>query len=225
MTWKSTYGAFPTDCCCIGPYALSGTRFPAKMALEYVYLTTDPAKDGFDWAEVDSVRQCMKAFLLVNPQKSTRIHVLWCEGSYIYDAATPDGQAAYKRVIDRAADFGCDNVLYVATNSDVSSMSQNADSWNNEYCLWFSMGQQIRKGLWDPITGPIVPSIQNILDYAASKHVKLVAYVYPFPAIHTKPGMGQLQRCGRYGSPKLPGLAYEPACRFCQPYASERLLF
>lgn len=179
MDWKSAYGDFPSDPCCLGPTALSGTRFPAKMVLEYLYTQTNPLNNGFDWAEVDAVRQCMRAFLLFDPQKSTRIHVLWCQGSYIFDAATPEGQAAYKRVIDRSLEFGCDYVLYVGTNSDVSDKSENTDAWNNEYCLWFSMGQQIRKGLWDPISGPIVPSIQNILDYAASKDVKLLSYVYP----------------------------------------------
>ena len=194
MNWKSTYGAFPTDCCCIGPYALSGTRFPANMVSEYVLLATDPAKNGFDWSEVDAVRQCMKAFLLVNPQKSTRIHILWCEGSYIYDAATPEGQAAYKRVIDRAAEFGCNNVLYVGTNSDVSSMSENADSWNNEYCLWLSMGQQIRKGAVGSDHGPdsaVDPEHTRLcrLEERETGRLRL-----PFPAIHTERGMGQLQQ-------------------------------
>jgi len=182
MNWKSTYGAFPTDRCCIGPYALSGNRFPAHMVDEYLYVAVDPARNGVDWSEVDAVRQCMKAFLTFNTDKCTRIHILWCEGVHMdNDAATPEGRVAYKRAIDRAKEFGCDDLLYIATNNAVSTNSPayNADSWQAEYCLWFSMGQQIRKGLWDPINGPIPISIQEILDHAASKNVKLSAYVYP----------------------------------------------
>jgi hypothetical protein len=61
----------------------------------------------------------------------------------------------------------------------VAPLTDNADAWGWENCLWLGLGQKIRKGEWDIAKDPIPPSIQQMLDYAKSKKLKLVAYVYP----------------------------------------------
>ena len=45
--------------------------------------------------------------------------------------------------------------------------------------MWLGLGQKIRKGQWKPESSPVPSSVQEMLDYAKSKNVKLVAYVYP----------------------------------------------
>ncbi len=70
-------------------------------------------------------------------------------------------------------------MLLTTANSAVAPLSENADAWGWENCLWLGLGQKIRKGEWDIAKDPIPPSIQEMLDYAKSKQVKLMAYVYP----------------------------------------------
>ena len=45
--------------------------------------------------------------------------------------------------------------------------------------LWLGLGQKIRANQWDVKTGEIPPSVRDMLDYAKTKQVKLLAYVYP----------------------------------------------
>ncbi|HSA00302.1 MAG TPA: hypothetical protein P5055_06130, partial [Candidatus Paceibacterota bacterium] len=69
--------------------------------------------------------------------------------------------------------------LFTPANSVVAPLKDNVDAWGWENCLWLGLGQKIRKGEWDIARDPIPPSIQEILDYAQMKKVKLVAYAYP----------------------------------------------
>jgi hypothetical protein len=76
--------------------------------------------------------------------------------------------------------MGCDYILYAPSNNDVSAQKESRDAWGWENLLWLGMGQKIRKDEWDPTTTePLAPSIQEMLDYAADKEIRLVAYVYP----------------------------------------------
>jgi hypothetical protein len=40
-------------------------------------------------------------------------------------------------------------------------------------------GEQIRNGTWAPTQDKMPAEIQEMIDYAASKNVKLMGYVYP----------------------------------------------
>ncbi|MCX6377386.1 MAG: hypothetical protein NTU88_15345, partial [Armatimonadetes bacterium] len=65
---------------------------------------------------------------------------------------------------------------------------ESRDAWGWEHILWLGLGQKIRKDEWDPNKDTIPSSIKEMLDYAKSKHVGLVAYVYP-----TMPWMQNLE--------------------------------
>jgi len=183
MKWNPANGAFPSDRLCMGTYQLTGNTFRQDMAAEWVY-EPDPA--GFlagglriDYAEVKAVTDCARSFLIGQPQKGVRVHVGWCENDYQINMAAPEGRAEYKRMIDQAAATGCNYVLYTPDHSGLSSLENNADAWGWESLLFLNLGQKIRMGEWLPKRDPIPADIQDILDYAKSKKIRLLAYAYP----------------------------------------------
>jgi hypothetical protein len=183
LEWRGAYGPFVSDRVCLGLYELSGTEFPMHNVPEWKYVR-DPQKafDGIpllDRAEFDAVTACVDAFALYRPTHSLRVHVPWCENDYQVDVSTAAGRAEWKRVLDQAAAVGCQHALFTPANSTVAPLKDNVDAWGWENCLWLGLGQKIRKGEWDIAKDPIPASIQEMLDYAKSKNVKLVAYVYP----------------------------------------------
>ena len=180
MDWSLFDGPFESDRVCFGPYTLSGVQHPAAMVPEWKFLPEGVPTSGpwIDAAEVDALVDCVRAFLLWQPRQSTRVHVGWCENDYQIDLAKPDGRAEYRRIIDQAAALGCRNILFSPANSQVSSVEQNRDAWGWENLLWFGMGQQLRTGTWGPESGLPQP-VDDLVNYAKTNNVKLLAYVYP----------------------------------------------
>ena len=183
MAWRAEYGPFESDRACIGLHALSGVPLPLRGPAEWKYVP-DPAKafEGkptLDWAETDSLTRCVQAFVMRPPTRSVKVHIPWCENDYQIDVATPEGRAEYKRIIDQAAAVGCEHVLFTPENSAVALRKDNADAWSWENVLWLGLGQKIRRGEWDPAKDSVPPTVQEMLDYAKSKNVKLMAYAYP----------------------------------------------
>ena len=183
MDWQADFGAFVSDKACIGIYPLSGVMSPSRGIPESLYLRNP--QQALDWAEkldvaeIQAVRDCVGKFMTWKPEKSVRMDVGWCNNDYQIDAGTPQGRADYKRIIDRAADMGCQYMLYTPSNSAVSSRALSRDAWGWEHVLWLGLGEKIREDKWDPETDPIPPSVQEMLDYAKLKHIGVVAYVYP----------------------------------------------
>ncbi|HNQ88819.1 MAG TPA: hypothetical protein PKM73_09415 [Verrucomicrobiota bacterium] len=183
MEWRGEYGPFFMDRVCLGLYALSGIEFPSRTLPEWKY-TPDPGRavaalPHLDRAESDALTRCVEALALFRPTRSQRVHVPWCENDYQIDVGTPEGRTEWKRILDQAAAVGCTHTLFTPANSAVAPLADNADAWGWENCLWLGLGQKIRKGEWDIAKDPIPPSIQEMLDDAKAKGVKLVAYVYP----------------------------------------------
>lgn len=183
MEWRAAYGPFESDRVCLGLYQLSGVELPAHNLREWQYvqepeqaLANLPQRDR---AESDAVTRCVDAFALYRPQKSLRVHVPWCENDYQIDVAKPEGRAEWKRILDQCAAVGVDYSLFTPANSEIAPLTDNADAWGWECCLWLGLGQKIRKGEWNIASDPLPASIQEMLDYAKSKNVKLVAYAYP----------------------------------------------
>ena len=183
MKWKSRYGPFPADRLCIGTYALTGNTFRTDMAYEWRYVQ-DPDRflqegDRIDWAEIEAVTNCARAFLLEERTQSVRVHIGWCENDYQIDMATEEGKIEYRRIIDQAAAMGCQYVLYTPSHSELAPLEECRDAWRWESNLWMNLGQKIRKDEWIPGRDEIPPDIQEILAYAKAKDIKLLAYAYP----------------------------------------------
>jgi hypothetical protein len=182
MDWSPDYGPFAADRLCIGMYELGGTRFPAKAVPEWKYVPDYGQLLGevptIDINEVNALTDCVRSFLLYFPGR-TRVHIPWCENDYQIDVGTPEGVEEYKRIMDRAAELGCTDLLYTPANSQLSRLEDNVDAWGWENVLWFGLGQKIRKGEWDPERDDVPEGLKAMLDYAASKNLKLMAYAYP----------------------------------------------
>jgi hypothetical protein len=183
MDWSAGYGPFASDRLCLGIYELSGTRFPARAVPEWTrvddYEKLLRESPTIDAAEVDALTDCVRSFLLTHPGRSLRVHIPWCENDYQIDVGTPEGVEEYKRIMDRAAELGASHLLYTPANSRLSRLEDNADSWGWENLLWFGLGQKLRKGEWDPRRDEVPAPLKDMIGYAASKNLKLMAYAYP----------------------------------------------
>ncbi|HXW16192.1 MAG TPA: hypothetical protein VEN79_16920, partial [Terriglobia bacterium] len=177
MEWQTAWGAFPCDRACLGPYRLSGRKIPKEPVPEW--RLAERARDGQDEAEVDAVTECVRAFLMVHPEKSVRMHCGWYENDYQIDISNAAGREEYKRIIDATAAIGCHHLTFTPQNTGVSSLDRCIESWNGDYVTWLSLGQKIADGTWRADRDPVPDSIQQMLDYARSKNVKFLAYVYP----------------------------------------------
>jgi hypothetical protein len=192
MDWSRDYGPFATDRLCIGLVELSGTRFPAKAIPEWTFVPDYDrllaGSPSIDANESNALVDCVRSFLLYYPAQSVRVHIPWCENDYQIDVGTPEGVEEYKRIMDRAAELGVTHLLYTPANSSLSRLEDNADSWGWENVLWFGLGQKLRKGEWDPRRDDVPPGLKAMLDYAASKNLKLMAYAYPSLPFLQDPG-------------------------------------
>ena len=178
MDWRASDGPFASDRGLLAPYRQTGRRLPAAMVPEWRLEPADTTP-GMDEAEVATFTELVRAFLLYRPARPLNLFVGWCVNDYQIDAAAPEGRAEYKRILDRAAELGAEYVLYAPTQSDLSRRVDSADDWSWENLLWLGLGQKIRKGEWDARKDAVPASLQEMLDYARSKNLKLVAYVYP----------------------------------------------
>lgn len=181
MLWNPRDGAFTTDRVCLAPYVLSGRTVDVEMIPEWKLppAATESGARTEDEAEIDAYMNCVRTFILHTPGRTTKIEIGWTLNDYQIDVATPEGRAEYKRVIDRAAQIGCDHLLFAPSNSALALTKDDTDGWHWEHVLWLGLGQKIRRGEWDPATGAIPATVQEMLDYAESRNIKLVAYVYP----------------------------------------------
>lgn len=181
IEWKPEYGVFEADRGCLGVYELSGNSYPDTLLPVWSWTggIVPATEKTVDWAEITAYSECVRAFILDHPEETVKIHVGWCENDYQIDASVASGREELKRIIKRASEMGCTHMLYDPANTLLSNRLEAADDWYWETGLWLSLGQKIRKGEWDPHTDPTPPSVQEMLDYAKSKNVKLVAYVYP----------------------------------------------
>jgi len=179
MQWKKELGPFSSDLAIIGPYRLSGSRIPAEMVYEWKLATGAKVQDGADVGEVQALSESVRRFLPHPSPNPISVEVGWTVNDYQIDVATPEGQSEYKRVIDTASALGLQNLLYAPANHELAEIANDADDWNWEHVLWLGLGQQVRAARWDPEKGAIPESVTTMLDYAKSKQIGLLAYVYP----------------------------------------------
>ena len=191
MTWKTEYGPFVSDRACVGTYDLTGQLSPADMSHRVSWLLEPEwslADETIDMGEIEAAIECVRAFLLYRPTKSVKIHVPWCENDYQINVATEDGEAQFKRIVDMASALGIEHMLYTVRNEEIALQEDASDAWHWEHLLWFNQGIQVRQNQWDPKKDPLPKKTRKLLDYAKSKNVKLMAYVYPTLAFEQNEG-------------------------------------
>jgi hypothetical protein len=179
IEWRSENGPFLADPGLLGPYRLTGRVVPSRMTPEWALPSADGVTPGMDEAEIGAFTEMVRAFLVVHPTAPLNIMVGWCVNDYQIDVANAEGRTEYKRIIDRAAELGAHFQLYAPSDSSISRRDDSVDDWSWEHVLWLGLGQKLRSKVWDVQTGEIPGSTREMLDYARSKGVKLVAYVYP----------------------------------------------
>ena len=77
------------------------------------------------------------------------------------------------------ADLGITHAVYEPRNTIHADRRNSTDGWGWEAGLWFSMGERLREGAWHPASQPMPSDVLSMLSLAASKGVRLLAYVYP----------------------------------------------
>lgn len=179
MDWDIAYGAFASDIACLGIYPLSSMYLPDRMVPEWKPSSKVPQQDGADRAEVAAFTDCVRAFILNPPSDPSDVEVGWTLNDYQINVATAEGREEYKRVINTASELGVTHLLYAPENTDLADRHDSIDDWSWEYVLWLGLGEKIRKGEWDVHTGEIPATIREMVDYARSKNILLLAYVYP----------------------------------------------
>ncbi|MDP6633778.1 MAG: hypothetical protein QGG42_02690 [Phycisphaerae bacterium] len=183
MEWSRDYGSFESDRVCLGTYRLSGTEYPGGMLPEWHYLP-QPLSYEKDKPLVDingtlAMSDCVRAFMTYRPKKTVRIHVDWCENVYQMDLSRKGIWQEYQRIIKRAAEVGCDHILYSPHDENLAPLKDSRDAWRWESLLWLGMGQKIRKGEWIAGKDPLPKVVQERLAFAKKHNIKLVPYVYP----------------------------------------------
>ena len=186
MEWARADGPFVADRGILAPYRRAGIVRPARMRPEW-RMASDDTTPGMDQAEIAAFTAVVRAFMLYDPREPVDIFVGWCANDYQIDIATEAGRAEYKRMIDRAAELGAEHVLFAPTNSALARRDDSTDDWRWENLLWLGLGQKIRRNEWNPATDTVPASLQEMLDYAKSRRVSLVAYVYPVLAFSQNP--------------------------------------
>ena len=177
MEWSGGDGAFVSDRALLAPVRLSGRVLPANMTPEWQ--TVAQGAPGLDEAEVAAFTGMVRSLFIYEPAAPLNVFVGWCVNDYQIDVGTAAGRAEYRRIFDQASAIGAQYVLYAPSNSAVSRREASVDDWSWEHVLWLGLGQQIRRNEWDPRSSVMPSSVQEMLDAATARKLKLLAYVYP----------------------------------------------
>lgn len=172
---------------------------------------------GINLGEQEAFTAAVKSTLLdgAGHRAPVRVQVGWDANDYQLDISTELGKAEAKRMLSRDASVGITHAIFAPRNTAVSTYRNSTDAWDWEETLWLGMGEQIRTGQWSPQRqDPIQADLAEMLAYAKTKDVKLLAYVYPvlpFVGEGAEPRNleGWLYDGRRQGGGKTPG-AYQP---------------
>ena len=133
-----------------------------------------------NYAEREAYEKSTRFFYPVpQREKSIQHTVGWDNNDYQIDISNSHDIDEYKRLIDRCSQLGIKSITFAPSNTNVSNRQDATDDWSWESVLWLSLGEQIRLEKWKPNRDPVPSTIQQMLDYAQFRQVKIVAYVYP----------------------------------------------
>ncbi|KAJ9444402.1 hypothetical protein DIPPA_05933 [Diplonema papillatum] len=152
------------------PGAVLGMSFADKYTLP----------SGVSVREAADFKDLIRAYMWTKPAtKTLKLNCAWDENDYQIDYATAAGRAEYKRIIDQASNLGLSHLIFGPQNSQYSSRFNTTDGWGWETVLWFSLGEQLREGTWDPRVDDVPQDIKDAVAYGKSVGVGFLAYVYP----------------------------------------------
>jgi hypothetical protein len=179
---------YETEGIVVGGYALvadwavgSSNNMNQKDGHNMAIYSIGGIRDGtLNYAERRTFTRCVEAFL-EGPARTEPVKTVvgWDSNDYQMDVSTEFGFNEYRRLIDRLSQLGISHIIYGPCNNAVSTIKNSTDDWHWEEVLWLALGEDIRQGYWTPGVDALPPTVQAMLDYAESKHVKLMAYVYP----------------------------------------------
>ncbi|CAF1619644.1 unnamed protein product [Rotaria sp. Silwood1] len=136
--------------------------------------------NDINYGEREAYEKATSFFYPVAQRKQSIKHAVgWDSNDYQIDISTSHGIDQYKRLIDRCAQLGINSLTFAPSNTNVSNRQEATDDWGWESVLWLSLGEKIRLEQWKPYHDSIPLTIQQMLDYAQLKQIKLVPYVYP----------------------------------------------
>ncbi|CAE7459681.1 unnamed protein product [Symbiodinium sp. CCMP2592] len=187
---KACADGSPTCAAITASYAGKVTHKPTLQGAEFI---TEPlvlglttlskySISGLSTGEARAFKHAVEACQLDRVARAAgtvKVNVAWDENDYQIDVGVDEGKAEYRRIFDRNAELGIDHIVYEPRNSLHASRFNATDDWGWEASLWFSMGEQLRKGLWDPRKDPMPQDILDAVAYAKSKGIGLMAYAYP----------------------------------------------
>jgi hypothetical protein len=162
------------------PIGMNTSYLSEGFLIGFYQLSSFWHTNDINYAERTAYEKSTTFFYPVPQRKESIKHVVgWDSNDYQIDISTPHGIEEYKRLIDRCSQLGIKSITFAPSNANVSNRQESTDNWGWESILFLSLGQKIRQEQWKPYLDPIPPTIQQMLDYAAFKQVKLVPYVYP----------------------------------------------
>jgi hypothetical protein len=136
--------------------------------------------NDINYSERQAYEKSTSFFYPVPQRKQSIKHAVgWDSNDYQIDISTSQGVDEYKRLIDRCSQLGIKSITFAPSNANVSNRRDSTDNWGWESILFLTLGQKIRLEQWKPYRDPIPSTVQQMLDYAEFKQVKLVPYVYP----------------------------------------------
>ena len=139
-------------------------------------------KEGVNTRERAAFISCVESFYLDHAARTNgtvKVNVAWDESDYQIDVGTEAGRTEYKRIIDRNAELGVTHIVYEPRNTRLSDRHNSTDGWGWEGSLWLGLGERSRQGSWSPSADAVPPTVTEMVAYASSKGVGLLAYVYP----------------------------------------------
>ena len=129
--------------------------------------------------ERDSFRYTADSLMEYPTSNPIQVHIPWTENDYQINICNATEFDEYVRILVMLNRLGIQHILYAASDSDVSAISNNTDTWGWEEVCWINLAQDIRQQYWIPGVSPLPESTQQLVDLATSLNVHLMPYVYP----------------------------------------------
>ena len=100
----------------------------------------------------------------------------------------------------RLSQLGVTHNLYAGSDSAVSSVKNNTDSWGWEQTLWLNLGQDIRNIAWTPGSSALPLSVAQMVDTGNALGVTNIPYIYPILGFLSDPSWLFPSEGGRFSA-------------------------